>query len=121
MTTASQITVAAAPPPTMASTTRPASTGVDTARTAETTVSSRKTASSRQYGRAKDSTRRTVPGRTPLGASARCMALRINIQPSISPLLPQLSWPTRPSGPTLLQRAAVSTASQRADHAATSS
>jgi hypothetical protein len=67
--TASHTTTDGTEPRTIASTTRPASSGVDTASTDETTVSSRKTTSFARCGRAKASTRRNVPRRTLEGAS----------------------------------------------------
>ena len=69
ITTASQTTTGRSCPPTIASTTLPASTGVDTARTAEMTVSTRKASSRRQCGRAKRATRLNVPRLSPFGTS----------------------------------------------------
>ncbi len=110
MTTASQITVDADFPPTIASTTRPARSGVVTARTADTTVSARKTSNLRQCGRANEATRRTVPLRRPRGASADCIAPRSN--PHV------LSTPTTPlTRPTQQRWGRASSRPPRADSA----
>jgi len=60
MSTARPTTVPTGPPATIASTTRPASTGVATASTAPTTLSSRNAASRRRCGRANAAMRRSV-------------------------------------------------------------
>ena len=60
MSTASPITTPIGPPPTMASTTRPASTGVATASTAPTTLTARNAVSRLRCGRAKAPMRRSV-------------------------------------------------------------
>ena len=60
ISTASEITTRGSAPPTIASTTLPASTGVATASTALTTLSTRNPASIRRCGWAKAAIRRTV-------------------------------------------------------------
>ncbi|GAB2993174.1 hypothetical protein GCM10027184_54670 [Saccharothrix stipae] len=111
ITTANQTTTDTPRPPTMASTTRPASTGVLTASTADTTVSSRNTTNFARCGPANPNTRRNVPRRTPVGTSDARIALRIKPQePSTTdsnapttpnvPAHPNHPPPTRPRGRT---------------------
>ncbi|GAA0233638.1 hypothetical protein GCM10010492_35630 [Saccharothrix mutabilis subsp. mutabilis] len=61
----------------MASTTRPASTGVLTASTADTTVSARNTPNLARCGPANPTTRLNVPRRTAFGVPDAAIALRI--------------------------------------------
>lgn len=80
ITTDSQTTTFSSCPPTIASTTLPASTGVVTASTAEITVSTRKASSRFQCGRANRATRRRVPRVSAFGASPARIALLSSAQ-----------------------------------------
>ncbi len=77
MSTASPTTVSSAERCTIASTTRPASTGVATASTAETTLSSRNHTSIRRCDRANPPMRRNVALENGLRSSCACIALYI--------------------------------------------
>ncbi len=95
MSTASSTTTCTAEPRTIASTTRPARTGVATARTAVTTLSSRNQVSCRRRGRANPPMRRRVALEKGRRSSCAFIALCIDIQAVTSMLMGYLcSWDT---------------------------
>lgn len=93
MSTASQITSDGSLPSTIASTTRPASSGVATASTASTIPTKTKATIRRRWGRAKASTRRTVSRENGRRSSRACMALDSADHAVISMLMPGLLPP----------------------------
>jgi hypothetical protein len=87
MSRASPTTVPAGPPRTIASTTRPASTGVATVRLAPTTLSSRNAPNRRRCGRANRAIRASVARRNGRFSSTACAAWYIECQATISMLM----------------------------------
>ncbi len=87
ISTAMPITLPGGPPVSIASTTRPASTGVATASTAPTTLSARNTASRRRCGRAKPAMRRSVAAENGRVSSRACIAWYSECHACISMLI----------------------------------